>query len=185
MEIFLGCFRINPQKKREARTEVQEKNLVQHKNSIPKSTCSPDSKMAWGDQQPNYLCSPLLHVSEYSVLPCSFSVASTNLLGTGFWMHQYAEGGAAHHVCLQCPGKGLSGRSPKDTFGPCVTWLVSSRQDGMVAQQSGKFPAVLAYNPKQVTSKLKLPFYSSKRFLCEGSGRLEIWRLTVVSPRIL
>lgn len=27
-EIFSGCFRINPQKKREARTEVQEKNLA-------------------------------------------------------------------------------------------------------------------------------------------------------------
>lgn len=66
-----------------------------------------------------------------------------------------------------------------------MTWLVSSWQDGMVAHPSGRFPSVLAYSPKQVTSKLKLPFYSSERFLCGGRGRLEIWRLIVVSPKIL
>lgn len=119
MGIFSGCFRINPQKKKQTRTEVQEKNLVQYKNSIPKSTCSPDSKMAWGDEQPNYLCSSLLHVSVYSVLQCSFSLASTNLLGTGFWIHQYAERGAAHHLCLlQYPGKGVLRQKPKRLIWP-------------------------------------------------------------------
>lgn len=49
METFSDCFRINLQKKREPRSEVQEKNPAQYKNIIPKSTCSPDSKMAWGD----------------------------------------------------------------------------------------------------------------------------------------
>lgn len=82
-------------------------------------------------------------------------------------------------------GRDFAGRSPKDSFGPCVTWLVSSWQDGMVAHPSGKFPSVLACSTKQVTSKLKLPFYSSERFLCGGRGRLEIQRRTLGSPRIL
>lgn len=56
-------------------------------------------------------------------------------------------------------GRGFEGGSPKDSFGPCVTWLVSSWQDGMVAHLSEKFPSVLAYSPKQLTSKWKLPFY--------------------------
>lgn len=122
----------------------------------------------------------------YSELFCSFSEVSTNLLGTGFWIHQYAERGAAHHLCLlQCPGKGVVRQKPKGLIWPLCDMVGVFMAIWMVAYPSGKFLSVLAYSPKQVTSKLKLPFYSSERFLCKGRGRLQIWRLTVVSPRIL
>lgn len=40
----------------------------------------------------------------------------------------------------------------------------------MVTHLSGKFPSVLAYSRKQVTSKLKLPFYSAERFGRRSGG---------------
>lgn len=40
----------------------------------------------------------------------------------------------------------------------------------MVTHLSGKLPSVLAYSRKQVTSKLKLPFYSAERFGRRSGG---------------
>lgn len=76
-------------------------------------------------------------------------------------------------------GREFGGKS-KDSH---VIWLAPTRLDGIGTHLSRKFPLVLAYSLKRLTSKLKLSFYSDKIFVCRARWRLETWWLTVVSLR--